>query len=71
VNNVFGDGNYVERQRGNSLEIGVPHESDGIWRDTRLWISMDYCRVRKGKVTEVLLRPFNLYPNDNETILGV
>jgi len=76
VNNVSGDANRVERKSRDSLKVGVANESDGVWRDTRLWISMDYCRVCKGKnlgceITEMLLGPFNLYLNENEPVLGI
>jgi hypothetical protein len=76
VNEVSGDSNDIKRERWDSLEVRVSHESNGMWRDTLLWVSMDYCRVCKGKnfggkITEVLFGPFNLYLNENEAILSV
>ncbi len=76
MDNISGDCDHIERQRGDFLKIIGTEDNYGIGRETRIWIGSENCRVCEGKnfgceITQVLLGPLNLYLDKNEPIFGV
>jgi hypothetical protein len=77
VNHISSNGNDIEGKSRDALQIGRSvQERYGMGRDIKIDIANDYVRVFEGQnlgcqITQVLLGPFDLYANQNNSVDGL